>query len=79
MADRSLPRRIGHGVWPRGRVLYQFNTFGTGGAGGGAAATLSADAALHRSRSFGVRQDEAPQGRRFNLVVDLGESIGSLT
>ncbi|PSJ36860.1 M23 family metallopeptidase [Allosphingosinicella deserti] len=59
--------------------MYQFNTFGTGGAGGGAAATLSADAALHRSRSFGVRRDEAPQGRRFNLVVDLGESIGSLT
>lgn len=59
--------------------MYQFNTFGAGNAGGGGAATLSADAALLRSRSFGVRQDEPPQRRRFDLVVDLGSGIGSLT
>jgi murein DD-endopeptidase MepM/ murein hydrolase activator NlpD len=60
--------------------LYQFNTFGGGGAGGGTAA-LTLDQALPPrpaiARGFGTRAAPPPRRRDFDLVTDLGARIGS--
>ncbi|HZG09400.1 MAG TPA: peptidoglycan DD-metalloendopeptidase family protein [Allosphingosinicella sp.] len=60
--------------------MYQFGNFTGDGSGGGGAAVLRFDGAVHRpviARGFGTRAAPAPRQRDFDLVTDLGARIGS--